>query len=78
MKFDANLLPDDPEQLKKMLLELQLVVTKKDSELAEKVFNEAEVTLDEQDEQLLASATTEEKTEQKVKPKRKPLPPELP
>ncbi|CAG22709.1 IS66 family transposase zinc-finger binding domain-containing protein [Photobacterium profundum] len=45
---------------------------------ADEVFNEAEVTLDEQDELLLASLSTEEKTEQKVKPKRKPLPPELP
>jgi len=36
MKLDANLLPDDPEQLKKMLLELQLLVTQKDNELAEK------------------------------------------
>jgi transposase len=109
MKLDTNLLPDDPEQLKKMLLELQAVIMKKDEELNEKdaiyqelleryniklaneygkksekmpgadeVFNEAEVTLDEQDEQLLASVTTEEKTEPKVKPKRKPLPPELP
>ncbi|WP_041394898.1 IS66 family transposase [Photobacterium profundum] len=109
MKLDVNVLPDDPEQLKKMLLELQLLVAQKECELAEKdaiyqelleryniklaneygkksekmpgadeVFNEAEVTLDEQDELLLASLSTEEKTEQKVKPKRKPLPPELP
>ena len=116
MKLDANLLPDDPEQLKEMLLELQLLVAQKDNELVEKnkelyekdviyqelleryniklaneygkksekmpgadeVFNEAEVTLDEQDKQLLASVTTEEKTEPRVKPKRKLLPPELP
>jgi len=44
---------------------------------ADEVFNEAEVTLDEQDEQLLASVSIEEKTEPKVKPKRKPLPPKL-
>lgn len=116
MKLDTNTLPDDPEQLKKMLLELQLLVAQKECELAEKdkelnekdaiyqelleryniklaneygkksekmpgadeVFNEAEVTLDEQDEQLLTSLSTEEKIEPKVKPKRKPLPPELP
>jgi transposase len=116
MKLDANLLPDDPEQLKQMLLELQAVITKKDEELnkknkelsekdakyqvlleryniklaneygkksekmpgADEVFNEAEVTLDEQDNDILASASTEERIEQKVKPKRKPLPPELP
>jgi len=32
----VNTLPDDPEQLKKMSLELQLVVSQKDCELAEK------------------------------------------
>jgi len=109
MKLDANLLPDDPEQLKKMLLELQAVIIKKDEELNEKdaiyqelleryniklaneygkksekmpgadeIFNEAEVTLDEQDNQILTSVTPESETEKKVKPKRKPLPPELP
>ena len=109
MKLDANVLPDDPEQLKKMLLELQAVIMKKDEELNEKdaiyqelleryniklaneygkksekmpgadeIFNEAEVTLDEQDDQILTSATPEDETEKKVKPKRKPLPPELP
>ncbi len=36
MKIDTNSLPNDPEQLKKMLLELQKVVAEKDSELAEK------------------------------------------
>ncbi len=36
MKLDASSLPDDPEQLKKMLLELQQVVAQKDTELAEK------------------------------------------
>jgi transposase len=113
MKFSANSLPNDPEQLKQMLLELQqsmdAKLTQKDNELIEKdlayqallerynlklaneygkqsekvpgadeVFNEAEVTLDEQDEQLLASLSTTEKPTLKVKPKRKPLPPELP
>jgi transposase len=38
MKIDANSLPDDPEQLKKMLLELQATTTRalaeKDKELA--------------------------------------------
>ena len=36
MKFDANSLPNDPEQLKQMLLELQRLVVQKDNELAEK------------------------------------------
>ncbi|WNO61329.1 IS66 family transposase [Rheinheimera sp. MMS21-TC3] len=36
MKIDAHSLPDDPEQLKRMLLELHLVVAKKDEELAKK------------------------------------------
>jgi len=36
MKIDTNSLPNDPEQLKEMLLELQKVVAEKDSELAEK------------------------------------------
>jgi hypothetical protein len=36
MKIDANLLPGDPEQLKKMLLELQLLVAQKECELAKK------------------------------------------
>ena len=109
MKFTAKSLPNDPEQLKQMLLELQQrmddELTQKDTELIEKdvayqvlleqynlkraneygkksekmpgadeVFNEAEVTLDEQDEQLLASISTTEKPASKVKPKRKPLP----
>ena len=109
MKFDVSTLPDDPEQLKQIVLELQAVIMKKDEELNEKtaiyqelleryniklaneygkksekmpgadeVFNEAEVTLEKQDEQLLASVSTEEKPAPKVKPKRKPLPPELP
>ncbi|WP_231665426.1 MULTISPECIES: hypothetical protein [unclassified Pseudoalteromonas] len=30
MKIDANSLSDDPEQLKRMLLELQQVIIKKD------------------------------------------------
>ena len=36
MKFNVNSLPNDPEQLKKMLLELQQVVIQKEVELAEK------------------------------------------
>lgn len=36
MKIDANSLPDDPEQLKRMLLELQQVMAEKDKELAKK------------------------------------------
>lgn len=36
MKIDVNSLPNDPEQLKQMLLELQKVVAEKDSELAKK------------------------------------------
>ncbi|RHW76456.1 IS66 family transposase [Colwellia sp. RSH04] len=36
MKIDANSLPDDPEQLKQMLLELQQAVAEKDRELAQK------------------------------------------
>lgn len=36
MKFNANSLPNDPEQLKQMLLELQQVVIQKEVELAEK------------------------------------------
>lgn len=36
MKLDANALPNDPEQLKQMLLELQQVITEKDNELATK------------------------------------------
>ncbi|MDN3380990.1 MULTISPECIES: hypothetical protein [unclassified Pseudoalteromonas] len=36
MKLDAHSLPDDLEQLKRMLLELQHVVVKKDEELAKK------------------------------------------
>ena len=109
MKIDVNSLTDDPKQLKKMLLELQAVIIKKDEELNEKdaiyqelleryniklaneygkksekmpgadeIFNEAEVTLDEQDNQILTSVTPESETEKKVKPKRKPLSPELP
>lgn len=36
MKTDANSLPNDPEQLKKLLLELQQVVAQKNNELAAK------------------------------------------
>jgi transposase len=113
MKFTAKSLPNDPEQLKQMLLELQQrmdeELTQKDNELREKdvaykvlleqynlklaneygkksekmpgadeVFNEAEVTLDEQEEELLASVSTTEKPASKIKPKRKPLPAALP
>ena len=107
MKIDTHSLPDDPEQLKRMLLELQQIVAKKDKELAEKdeqihellqaynaklakeyakksekmpgageVFNEAEDILDEHDKALLA-ASASVKTE-KAKPKRRPLPAQLP
>jgi transposase len=34
MKIDANSLPDAPEQLKKMLLELQQALVEKDKKLA--------------------------------------------
>jgi transposase len=107
MKFNDNSLPNDPEQLKHMLLELQQVVIQKDVELAEKdaayqqllerynlklaneygkksektpganeVFNEAELALDEHDKSLLSDAA--DNTTKKKKPKRKPLPTELP
>lgn len=107
MKIDAHSLPDDPEQLKRMLLELHLVVAKKDEELAKKdaqihellaaynaklakeyakksekmpgageVFNEAEETLDEHDKALLAASAAVKKD--KAKPKRTPLPKQLP
>ncbi|PHR80488.1 MAG: IS66 family transposase [Colwellia sp.] len=36
MKIDANSLPNDPEQLKRMLLELQHAMAEKDKELAKK------------------------------------------
>lgn len=36
MKFDINSLPNDPEKLKKMLLELQLSVDKKEIQITEK------------------------------------------
>ena len=86
MKFDANSLPNDPEQLKRMLLELQQrmdeELAKKDAQIhellaaynaklakeygkksekmpgADEVFNEAEQTLDEQDNALLAEAAS--------------------
>jgi transposase len=107
MKFNANSLPNDPEQLKQMLLELQQVVIQKEVELAEKdvayqlllerynlklaneygkksekmpgadeVFNEVELVLDEHDKNLLADPPSNSTT--KTKPKRKPLPAELP
>lgn len=107
MKIDAHSLPDDPEQLKRMLLELHLVVAKKDEKLAKKdaqihellaaynaklakeyakksekmpgageVFNEAEETLDEHDKALLAASPSVKKD--KAKPKRAPLPKQLP
>ena len=107
MKLDAHSLPDDPEQLKRMLLELQHVVAKKDEELAKKdaqihellqaynaklakeyakksekmpgageVFNEAEETLDEYDKSQLATSPSVKK--EKAKPKRRPLPAQLP
>ena len=104
MKIDAHSLPDDPEQLKRMLLELQQHM---DEKLAEKdakihellqaynaklakeyakksekmpgageVFNEAEDILDEHDKALLATSTSVKK--EKAKPKRRPLPAQLP
>ena len=36
MKIDTNSLPNDPDQLKKMLLELQETMAKKDKELIKK------------------------------------------
>jgi transposase len=109
MKIDANSLPDDPEQLKKMLLELQQAMAVKDKELAKKdeiihglleryeiakrkqfgksseqspgageIFNEAEEILDEVDKTLLAEIDNKQATTVKSKPKRKPLPKELP
>jgi transposase len=36
MKIDANSLPNDPEKLKEMLLELQQAMTEKDKALVEK------------------------------------------
>ena len=107
MKIDTHSLPDDPEQLKRMLLELQQIVAKKDKELAEKDaqihellqaynaklakeyakksekmpgagerFNEAEDILDEHDKALLATSPLVKK--EKAKPKRRPLPAQLP
>lgn len=104
MKFDANSLPNDPEQLKRMLLELQQrmdeELAKKDAQIhellaaynaklakeygkksekmpgADEVFNEAEETLDEQDNALLAEAASLKK--EKIQPKRRPLPEQLP
>lgn len=113
MKIDANSLPDDPEQLKKMLLELQAQATRalaeKDKELAKQneiihglleryeiakrkqygksseqspgggeTFNEAEEILDAADKTLLAEADNKQVATVKSKPKRKPLPKELP
>jgi transposase len=113
MKIDANSLPNDPEQLKKMLLELQATTTRalaeKDKELAKQheiihglleryeiarrkqfgksseqnpgtgeTFNEAEETLDEADKTLLAEVDNKPAPTTKNKPKRKPLPKDLP
>ncbi|PKG86980.1 IS66 family transposase [Colwellia sp. 75C3] len=109
MKIDANSLPDDPEQLKKMLLELQQALAEKDKELAKQheiihglleryeiarrkqfgksseqnpgggeTFNEAEETLDEADKTLLAEVGSKKTPTIKNKPKRKPLPKDLP
>ena len=113
MKIDANSLPDDPELLKKMLLELQAdtarVLAEKDKELAKQneiihglleryeitrrkafgksseknpgegeTFNEAEETLDEADKALLAEVDSNQASTIKNKPKRKPLPKDLP
>ena len=109
MKIDANSLPNDPEQLKKMLLELQQALAEKDKELAKQheiihglleryeiarrkafgksseknpgegeTFNEAEETLDEADKMLLAESESKQAPTIKNKPKRKPLPKDLP
>ncbi len=109
MKIDANSLPNDPEQLKKMLLELQQAMAEKDKELAKQheiihglleryeisrrkafgksseqnpgkgeTFNEAEETLDEADKMLLAESESKQAPTIKNKPKRKPLPKDLP
>jgi transposase len=113
MKIDANSLPNDPEQLKKMLLELQASTTRalaeKDKELAKQheiihglleryelarrkafgksseqnpgsgeTFNEAEETLDDADKALLAEVDSKKTPTIKNKPKRKPLPKDLP
>ena len=116
MITDADSLPDDPEQLKQMLLELKKLVAQKEDELAKKdnelakqseqyqslleryngemakkygkssekfpgageTFNEAEDILDEADNVLLTAASAPEKSVQKNKPKRKPLPKNLP
>ncbi|MFT5852721.1 MAG: transposase [Colwellia sp.] len=100
MKFNANSLPNDPEQLKHMLLELQQRMGKelaqKDNELAEKDVayqqllerynlklanehgkkSEKMPGADEHDKKLLAAPSSDATT--KTKPKRKPLPAELP
>ncbi|GMI49981.1 hypothetical protein ScalyP_jg10776 [Parmales sp. scaly parma] len=116
MKIDANSLPNDSEQLKKMLLELQQAMAEKDKALVEKdkkiteqaiqinqfieryeiakrkqfgksseqspgggeTFNEAEETLDEADKMLLAEVDSKQVPIIKNKPKRKPLPKDLP
>ena len=102
MKIDANSLPDDPEQLKRMLLELQKIVIKKDEiihsllerfEVAKRkqygksseqlpgsgeTFNEAEEIIDEADKALLAESEINKSNAVKSKPKRKPLPKNLP
>jgi transposase len=106
-------LPDDPKQLKKMLLELQArtahELAKKDKIIIEQAikinqfieryeiakrkqfgksseqnpgagetFNEAEETLDEADKTLLAEVDNKQAPAIKIKPKRKPLPKDLP
>ncbi|OUR59850.1 transposase, partial [Colwellia sp. 39_35_sub15_T18] len=116
MKIYANSLPNDSEQLKKMLLELQQAMAEKDKALVEKdkkiteqaiqinqfieryeiakrkqfgksseqspgggeTFNEAEETLDEADKMLLAEVDSKQVPIIKNKPKRKPLPKDLP
>lgn len=113
MKIDANSLPNDPEKLKKMLLELQADTTRalaeKDKELAKQheiihglleryeisrrkafgksseqnpgsgeTFNEAEETLDEADKALLGEVDSKQASIINNKPKRKPLPKDLP
>ncbi|WDE06676.1 IS66 family transposase [Thalassomonas viridans] len=116
MTFDINSLPNDPEKLKQMLLELQSQVEKKDDELAKKDkiitdralqinqfierfelakrkaygvksekhpgagenFNEAEQTLDEAEQAIVAQGQSSEPQRPKQQAKRKPLPADLP
>ena len=66
MKFNENSLPNDPEQLKQMLLErYNLKLAKEYGKKSEKrpgadeVFNEVELVLDEVDKKLLADSNSD-------------------